>query len=295
MAMICKSGCHRSDANAESWSNMLTRNGRLLHSVSLLPFCELDCEKETCAEKCSEGNKQTANPYKTHYHCVRAECSRLVSTSHAVTGYWKQLRRESPGRRHEGSKSLRSTSITTTPAESNTEQSTFGELAEQLRNIHESAKALADCLRTGDITGQTVSNMIEAAKHLYHKMLKKRRVMIWNACRPSRVKVPQQRSHTGQRRFPRHWTSKEKTCPRPGALSTRPCSLAEKLVEKPCCRSETTSEVFRSLSETIRPSREHWNKLQVAIFGSNLSLLYTCADLESGSTSSRCRCCIRRY
>ena len=99
-------------------------------------------------------------------------CSRLFSASDSTTEYWKQLRRESLGRRHEGSKSLRSTSIMTKPAESNTKQSTFGEVAGRLLNFHESAKALATCLRTGDITRQADPNMIEAAKHLHHKLLR---------------------------------------------------------------------------------------------------------------------------
>ena len=153
--MICKSECHRSVANAESWSNMLIRYCRLLHSVSLLHSPELDLWKNTCAGKCSECGKQSAQIYQTHYYCVRAECSQLFSMS-----------RESLGRRHEGSKSLRSTSITTTPLESNTKQSTFSELSERLGSFHESAKLLADRLHTSDIIGQKDPNMVEAAKHL---------------------------------------------------------------------------------------------------------------------------------
>ena len=61
----------------------------------------------------------------------------------------------------------------TTPVESNAKQSTSSELADRLRNFHESADALADYLRTGDIASQTDPNMIEAAKHLYHKLLRK--------------------------------------------------------------------------------------------------------------------------
>ena len=61
----------------------------------------------------------------------------------------------------------------TKPAESDTKQSTLNELAEQLRNFHESADALADRLHTGDTTGQTDPNLIEAAKHLYHELLRK--------------------------------------------------------------------------------------------------------------------------
>ena len=86
---------------------------------------------------------------------TRADCSRLDSASDSVTEYWKQLRREIFGRRHEERKSLRATSIISKLAESDTKQSTFSELAEQLRNFHESADPLADRLQTGDITSQT--------------------------------------------------------------------------------------------------------------------------------------------
>ena len=40
--MICRSGRHRSVANAEFWSNMLARCSRHQHSVSLLHLFELD-------------------------------------------------------------------------------------------------------------------------------------------------------------------------------------------------------------------------------------------------------------
>ena len=134
---------------------------------------------------------------------------------------WKQLRRESLGRRHEGSKCLRSTSITTTPAESNTKQSTFSELAQRLRNFHESASALADCLRAGDIASQTDPNMIEAAKHLYHKLLRKAsddlERMPSQPCASSPAEVARD-----ERRYLRHGTSKGKSCLRLEALSTRP-------------------------------------------------------------------------
>ena len=126
-------------------------------------------------------------------------------------------------------------------------------MAERLRNFRESANALADRLHTGDITNQTDLNVVEAAEHVYHKWLRKANDDL--ACRHSRVKVPQQRSHgtndvfaTGHRRGNR--------AVRPEAPSTKLCSSTETMVEKPCSRPETTSEVFRSLSETIIPSRE---------------------------------------
>ena len=138
----------------------------------LLPPSELDFRKDTCTGECSECSKQCAQFYQIHY-CLHAECSGLVSTSDSTTEYWKQLRRESVGRMHEESKSLRSTSIITESAEPNTKQDIFSELAERLRNFHESANALADRLHTGDIISQTDPNMIEAAKHVYFKLLRK--------------------------------------------------------------------------------------------------------------------------
>ena len=47
--MICKSGRHRSVANAELWSSTLARCCRHQHTVSLLHLSELDFWKSTCA------------------------------------------------------------------------------------------------------------------------------------------------------------------------------------------------------------------------------------------------------
>ena len=63
--MICRSGRHRSVANAESWPNTLTRCGRRQHSVSL-----------------------------EHYEQVQAECLRRVPVPDLVTGRWKRPRPE---------------------------------------------------------------------------------------------------------------------------------------------------------------------------------------------------------
>ena len=59
------------------------------------------------------------------------------------------------------------------PAEPNTKQDIFSESAERLRNFHESANALADRLHTSDIISPTNPNVVEAVKHLYHKLLRK--------------------------------------------------------------------------------------------------------------------------
>ena len=49
--MICRSGRHRSAANAELWSNTLTRFGRHQHSASLLHLSELDFWKRHVCRK----------------------------------------------------------------------------------------------------------------------------------------------------------------------------------------------------------------------------------------------------
>ena len=72
--MICRSGRHGSVANAELWSNTLTRCGRRQHSFSLLHFSELDFWGNTCAGKCLECSNQSS-----------------------VTGPWKRPRPEHAG------------------------------------------------------------------------------------------------------------------------------------------------------------------------------------------------------
>ena len=225
LIMICNSGCHRSVANAESWSNFSTRYGRLLHSASPLHPSELDFRKDT-----------------------HTECSPLVPTSDSMTEYWKQLRRESFGRKHEESKSLRSTRIITKLAELNAKQDIFSELVERLRNFRETTNALADRLHTGDTTSQPDPNVVGCQTSVPHN--DEKRVMIWNACRHSPV------THgTNDDVFP--------TGHRRGNRALDPRHRVQNLVlqqgrmvEKPCSRPETTNEVFRVLSETIIPSRE---------------------------------------
>ena len=55
--MTCRSGRHRSVANAELWSNTLTRCSRRQHSVSWLHLSELDFWGNTYARNCSECSK----------------------------------------------------------------------------------------------------------------------------------------------------------------------------------------------------------------------------------------------
>ena len=62
--MMYENGRRRSVANAESWSNMLTRYGRFLHSFSLLHSSKLDFGKDTCNGKRPECSKQSARIFR---------------------------------------------------------------------------------------------------------------------------------------------------------------------------------------------------------------------------------------
>ena len=65
----------------------------------------------------------------------------------------------------------RATSAATMPAESNLNRAILDELAGRLGNFHESARALADCLQTRDVTRKTDQSVFEAAKRMFHKLL----------------------------------------------------------------------------------------------------------------------------
>ena len=133
-----------------------------------------------------------------------------------------------------------------------------------------STRALADRLHTSDIISQTDLNVVEAAKHLHHKLLRKANDDM-ERIQPQPCESFPAEITRDKRRCPRHGTSKEKPCPRPEALSTKPCSPTETLVEKPCSRPET-SEVFRSLSETTVPSREQPERVAGGDFRRQLEL-----------------------
>ena len=92
--MICRSGRHCSVANAELWSNTLTRCGGRQHSVSLLHLSELDFWGNACAGNCSECSKQSLRVFQTRYEQVQAECLRRVPVPDPVTGRWKRSRPE---------------------------------------------------------------------------------------------------------------------------------------------------------------------------------------------------------
>ena len=113
--------------------------------------------------------------------------------------------------------------------------------------------------------------MVEAAKHLYHRLLRKASDDM-ERVPPQPCKSSQAEVTRDKKRCLRHGTSKGKPSPRPEALSTKPCSPTETLVEKPCSRPETTGEVFRSLSETTIPSREPLEQVAGGDFRRQLEL-----------------------
>ena len=90
--MNCRSGRHRSVANAELWSNTLTRCGRRQHSVSLLHLFELEFWENTCTGNCSECSKHSLRVLQTHYDRVQAEFLRRVPVLDPVRGRWKRPR-----------------------------------------------------------------------------------------------------------------------------------------------------------------------------------------------------------
>ena len=118
----------------------------------------------------------------------------------------------------------------TTLGESNTDPGILDELAERLGNFHESARALADCLHT--VSRQTDLSMIEAATHMYHKLLEK-------ASNDLERVTPQPRESLHAEA-----TRDKHRCPRPET------SRAEILTGRPLSRFETQVEESRSHSET---------------------------------------------
>ena len=182
--MIRRSGRHRSVANAELWSNTLTRCSRHQHSVSLLHLSELDFWENTCAGNCSECSKQSLRVFQAHHDQVQAECERRVPAPHAVTGRWKRSRpelTEGPVRPAKDpldeedhlpqTSNKRAATATATPAETNPSHGILDEVAERLGHLHESARALASCLQKHDVSRKTDQRRIEAAKCMFHKLL----------------------------------------------------------------------------------------------------------------------------
>ena len=179
--MICKSGRHRSVANAELWSNTLTGCSRHQHSVSLLQLSELDFWENTCGGNCSECGKQRLRVFQAHYDQVQAECLRRVPVPDPVTGRWKRPRPEhaegpaqpvkDPPDEEDNlpqTSKRQATSATATSAETSRSCGTLDELAQGLGSFRESARAMASCLQKYNVPRELNQSMIETAKCMFH-------------------------------------------------------------------------------------------------------------------------------
>ena len=65
----------------------------------------------------------------------------------------------------------RATSATAISAETNSSRGILDELADRLGNLHESTRALANCLQKHDVSCKRDQSMIEAAKCMFHNLL----------------------------------------------------------------------------------------------------------------------------
>ena len=247
--MICRSGRHRSVANADLWSNTLARYMRHQHSVSLLHLSEQDFWKIRVQE----------NVFQTDYDRVRAEFSRLGSVPESVTGHRKRSLSENYIECLAGNKSLathaessarpakdsldredhflqgskkRATSATTTPAGTNLNREILDELAERLGNFHDSARASASCLQTRDVTRKKDQSMIEGAKCMFLKSQGGASDDLERVTPLSRENLHIETTRNKHR------------CSRSETPIEKPCSRSETLVEKSCSRPERPSEKY---------------------------------------------------
>ena len=161
----------------------------------------------------------------------------------------------------------RATSATAMPDEPNLNRGILDELAERLGNFHESARALADCLQTRNVTRKTDQSMIEAAKCMFHKLLGEASDDLERVT-PQSCKSLHRETIRKAHRCPcsetvsgkpssRSETLVEKSCSCPETVSEKPCSRSEKLVEESCSPSETPSfTVPLESALKTRPSRE---------------------------------------
>ena len=146
--MICRSGRHRSVANAEMWSNTLARCSRRQHSVSLLHLSGLDFRRNTCAGNCSECSKQSLTVLQAQNEQDQAECLRRVLVPDPVTGLWKRPRPENAeGPAQPVSDKCRGYTCQDEHESRNP--------VERLGSFNESARALASCLQKRDVSRKT--------------------------------------------------------------------------------------------------------------------------------------------
>ena len=258
--MICRSGRHRSVANVELWSNTLARRSRRQHSASLLYLSELDFWKNTCAGKCSECSKQSTRIFRTHYDRVRAGCPRLASSSDSVTEHWKRPRLENCSKSSAGKTIMKARFAENSLDEGdhflhapkserqvqrlrllsrNLNRGILDELTERLGNFHESARALADCLQTRNVTRKTDQSMIEAAKCMFHKLLAEASDDLERVTPQSRKSLLVKTIRNAPRRSPFE------------AASEKPCPRSETLVERSCSCRETPSQLHHETGARV--------------------------------------------
>ena len=287
--MICRSGRHRSVANAELWSNTLTRCGRRQHSVSLLHLSDLDFGRMICAGNCWECSKQSLRIFQAHHDQVEAECLRRVPVPDPVTGRWTRPRPEhaegpaqpvkDPPDEEDNlpqTSKKQATSATATSAETSTSCGTLDELAQRLGSFHESARALASCLQKHDVTSKTDQCVIEAVKYTFHKLL--------GEVRDDRDQVTPQ--------------SQEGLCAEIKQNKQR-CSRTAFLKENPCPCPEEPSETSVHQTSTETPSSQSSARIAEQVsrmtLASSSSCRYLSKNLQNGNTNSKCRRSLRQY
>ena len=101
------------------------------------------------------------------------------------------------------------------------------ELAERLRNFHDSARALASCLQNHDVSCKTDQSVIEAAKCMFHKLLGEVRDDLDRVTSQSQGGSPCAEIKQNKRRCARSETPTEKPCSRSETVSERSCSRHE--------------------------------------------------------------------
>ena len=114
------------------------------------------------------------------------------------------------------------------PTGTNLIREILDELAERLGNFHGSARALASCLQTRDVTRKTNQSVIEAAKCMFLRLLREASDDLERVTPQTRVSFHIEITRN-KHRYSRSETPSEK-----------PCSRSETLVEKSCSRPRDT-------------------------------------------------------
>ena len=133
----------------------------------------------------------------------------------------------------------------TLPAEWNLNRGILDELAVRRGNFNASARALADCGQTRDVTRKTDQSMIEAAKFMFHKLLGEASDDLEGVTSQPHESLQKETTRNAHR------------CSRSATASEQSCSRSETLVGKCCSRPETSSCIMKlEPASKTRPSRE---------------------------------------